>query len=84
MPIKLFKPTPRADYWAYAAIFAIQRSVANANANCATASCVVPDPGIDFLKQKHHKTKVSMKQTKKILVRFLNKLKLDLFRETKK
>jgi len=38
----------RADFWAYAAIFAVQNSVASANANCRTASCVVPDPGLVF------------------------------------
>jgi len=38
----------RADYWAYASIYAIGKTIENANSDCDSDDCAVPDPGFNF------------------------------------
>ena len=36
----------RADFWAYAGIYAVNATVEIANSKCNSTKCLVPNPGI--------------------------------------
>ena len=38
----------RADFWALAGIVAVEKGIENANEDCDSDDCVVPDAGLSF------------------------------------
>ena len=38
----------RADFWALAGVYAVDKTIELNNANCAEDDCLVPDSGINF------------------------------------